>query len=617
VSSTKSDSTSQALDRLPEYAREAVLKVFSPEHVATAIGIMRSPAEIMTASTMMRVKASGLSFARSFVERMCRERWDLSRQHCEIDQNGAGLVVYRVSAAGHTFTFAVRSDPLDDTQREGRARDNDLDFHGVIFAGAVGMERIKAEMPAIANVWGGRTNNDTITRTYANRSNRFFNHAVEALAAGEQPDVDLLALGGGYLIRNAGYYGNGRMGSRSWQALPSDHPLSYPFHGEMLALYLWRQVSFDYVESIARCRSSNAATLSSDIKRYLGVGNQSGIGTVAALVRWPSWLSGFCFTRELALALSLTAVEPRFAGSLVTLSGLLTRAAQYYRECDPDIDPTVEDRRKIASELTQIHSLIANGNFHTAEGAGPPFLRLFSAVAEWACPETMEQLASLVIDSVPQISDALIPVIFAGMQTTRDVFPSMTVGAFSALLSSQYDWALAIDQSSAEARRYFWYRSEENGENRRGERAIDPGVEFETFVNVAGSVQQLASNLRACQRPDWTIGRYLLEYPDDAYGVARVQTSSQLPYSEIRANFINEAFNPSDLIRFYMSVLGMETTNPLRQRWVRGVFMQGAPLPEDILAEAHSDWALPVLPGREPSPQFRQQKCTATSANHG
>jgi hypothetical protein len=617
VSSKMSACTSRALDRLPKYARDAVLAVFSPEHVADAIGIMRSPSEIMTDSAMQRVKASRFSFARSFVERMHRERWEIVRQHCDIDENGAGLLVYQICAEGHTFTFAIRSDPLDDVQREGRARDTSLDFHGVIFVGAVGMERIKAEIPSISNVWGGRTHNDTIARTYGNRSNRFFNHAVEALAAGRQPDVNLLALGGGYLIRNAGYYGNGRMGCRSWEALPPDHPLSYPFYGEMLGLYIYRQASFEYVESMARCRNLNAAELSPDIKRYLGVGNQSGIGTAAALVRWPSWVSGFCFTRELVLALALTAVGPRFAGSLGALAALLARASRYYRECDPDIDAAVEDRRVIAAELDRIHRLIADCSFPTADAARSPLFNLFSAAAKWASPETMEQLVSLVIDSAPPIYDVMIPVMSAGMRSTRELDPSMTVGEFLALLNRDYDWALVMDQSSVEFRRYFWYRSEENGENRRGERAVDPGVEFETFVNVAGSVQTLASNLRACPHPEWTIGRYLLEYPDDAYCVTRVQTVSQWPYGEIRANFIAEAFNPSDIIRFYMSILGMETTNPLRKRWIRGVFMQGAPLPEDLLTGAHSDWALPVIPDQGPGPQLHQQGRIATLASHG
>jgi hypothetical protein len=40
----------------------------------------------------------------------------------------------------------------------------------------------------------------------------------------------------------------------------------------------------------------------------------------------------------------------------------------------------------------------------------------------------------------------------------------------------------------------------------------------------------------------------------------------------------------------------METTNPGNFRWVRGVFMQGAPLPQDILRHEHRDWALPRCP---------------------
>jgi len=169
----------------------------------------------------------------------------------------------------------------------------------------------------------------------------------------------------------------------------------------------------------------------------------------------------------------------------------------------------------------------------------------------------------------------------------------MTLAALRKLIERRYDWALEIDQSSPEARAYFWYRSEVHGENRRGERAIDAGTEKETFVDVTGAIQALYADLR--RLPEMTVARFLLEFPDHAHAVSRVQTASRLPYSEIRGNIVDRNFLPMDGIRFLLSMMGLECSHPNNTRWVRGVFLQGAPTPEDILQGSGADWIFPTL----------------------
>jgi hypothetical protein len=159
---------------------------------------------------------------------------------------------------------------------------------------------------------------------------------------------------------------------------------------------------------------------------------------------------------------------------------------------------------------------------------------------------------------------------------------------------TRYDWALEIDQSSAEARAYFWYRSEVHGENRRGERAIDSGSEKETFVDVAGAVQALYADLRT-HPPNMSATRFLIELPYHAHAVSRVQTAARVPYSEIRGNIVDRDFLHMDGIRFLLSMMGLECSHPNNTRWVRGVFLQGAPTPEDILEGCGDGWIFPTL----------------------
>ncbi len=559
---------------------------------------MRPASQVMTPNIMRSFKATGLSFARSLVARMLRERWSIDRSYGEVAADGAGLLVYRIDAGGHCMTFAVICQGLDQVERTGRIKDNDLDFHAVLFDGDMPLDRIRREAgEQVAKVWKGRTDNTALGWTFANRSNRSFEQVVQSLADGHQPDLATVAGGGAYLLRNAGFYGNGRHGTRSWLALQDGHPLAYPYHVDLFPLYLWRQAGFDFAEEIARARSDKAVRLDARARRYLGIGNQSGIGMVAALVRWPHWLSGFVFAREFILALAVTETGPLDDARLARFIALMKRAERYYIESDTDIDPALEDRASISRELAMLAAMAES----FAKGAGQrgvvprhPLGALMAHARANCLIGTCEQLVALLIDIYPEHIEALLPAIPAAMATRRDVAPEMTVAALRALIADKYDWALALDLSAKGGRRYFWYRSEENGENRRGERVIDPGLDFETFVDVAGAIQALSVRLAATPQA-LSVGRYLVDHPGDVFIVARVQSLAEFPYSEIHANIIHEDFSPGDTIRFYLHILGMETSNPNNNRWVRGVFMQGAPLPEEVAAGAGGDWAFPVL----------------------
>ena len=279
----------------------------------------------------------------------------------------------------------------------------------------------------------------------------------------------------------------------------------------------------------------------------------------------------------------------------------MKRAQRYYIESDTDIDPALEDRSLISRELALarplVEELVRSGTFD-GQAAKHPFGALMDHARANYCIGTCEQLAAILVDIFPENIKALLPVIPAAMATRRDVRPEMAISAVRDLIENKYGWALALDLSQAEARKYFWYRSEENGENRRGERALDNGLEFETFVDVAGAVQALYLRLNTVPET-WSVGRYLVGHPDDVFILSRVQTLEQLPYAEIHANILDENFSPGDMIRFYLHILGMETTNPNNPRWVRGVFMQGAPLPEELTEGEHGDWAFPVITDSE------------------
>jgi hypothetical protein len=480
----------------------------------------------------------------------------------------------------------------------GRIADAGFDFLGAILDGPVDAPRMWRELDELhRKMWSGRTDNQCYGWTAINRSNRFFDHTVERLAEGKQPDLDFLATGGGFIVRNAGWHGNGRFGSRSWLSFGPDHPFADRYHMDLFALYIECVAGFDVAEAIARERNpSGAATMSPEIKRALGIGNSSGVGMVAALVRWPTWMSAYHYPRELALAFAKTQtgdVLPRAR----RLLALLKRAAAYCGEQPSCPVPEIGDPRRMASALEALAELadeLARQGTIGNVRPGRPLAAMAAVAARSGNREVEEQMNALLVELFPDFSDAIAELFPLAMKQQRSLDPEMSLAELQGLIETRYDWALEIDQSSAEARAYFWYRSEVHGENRRGERAIDSGSEKETFVDVAGAVQALYADLRT-HPPNMSATRFLIELPYHAHAVSRVQTAARVPYSEIRGNIVDRDFLHMDGIRFLLSMMGLECSHPNNTRWVRGVFLQGAPTPEDILEGCGDGWIFPTL----------------------
>jgi hypothetical protein len=252
----------------------------------------------------------------------------------------------------------------------------------------------------------------------------------------------------------------------------------------------------------------------------------------------------------------------------------------------------VEDRHLVASVLASIRGDVVAGR--GMDGSTYPWATLLERAETYGSKESVELLRSLLLELYPEVDD-LTEVTVTGMARECAVEPAMTVGELRRLIEQHSGWALRRDLHDPAARAYFWYRSEENGENRRGERAIDIGVERETFVDVAGTIRRLYDALTAI--PEATsVGRFLLTEPEHTLGVARAQFARTSPFSEIQASVCAEDFTPCDAIRCFLTVLGVELPEPHSARWVRGTFFRGAPLPEDIADGDSHDWILPERP---------------------
>lgn len=562
---------------LPALLDAALTRFAGPTGAAGIIARMRPADELMRVACLENMKASRLSFADLLLRKMTAGGWSIRRLSASCDAEGAAKFVYRIDAEGHAFTYIARAYPWDGVEKVGRRSDGaNRDMFGALFLNLADETRIAKEFATFDMKAEGemRTDADVMGWTPANRSSRHFDQVVDALAAGRQPDMADV----GYLMRNGGFQASGRNGSVSFQGIPEGHPLGHPFFPDLFAIYLVRLVSIDLANAVARTRNPHAARLDPARARLLGIGNSSGQGMCVALQRWPNWVASWVSVRELSLAYAKS--RPVDEAGRATMRASLARARKIYARTEPQSEDYVAPNEAIVADLEAIE-----GWLDAAEGE---WQDLADRVAARFGGETREEFNSLLIDTVPEFCDAVAPYLAAEAAAVRRIDPRMRVGDLRALLARNYRWALMADRTLAATHQHFWYHSVDNGEQRRGERIVDPHEHFESFIDHIGAVQRLAAAL-TCYPDAARAGDVVLDRPDLHFAISRVQFMAGRPYAEIRDSLADRDFMPSSLIRFFLASLGIRSTTPLSIRYVRGTFYQDAPLPDDLAPKAEGD----------------------------
>ncbi len=573
---------------LPAFLEEQLVSFAGSRGAAEIRALMRPADQVMRVDTLKNFKATRLSFADLIVRKIVDEGWRITLVSEECDHDGAGKFVYLVETPGHALTYVARAYPWDGMEKVGRRADGaNRDMFGALFVNVVDADRIAREFAAFDVKAEGamRTDADVIGWTPANRSSRHFDAVVDALADGRQPDT---GPGMGYLMRNGGFQASGRNGSISYQGLPEAHPLNHPFFADLFGIYLVRLFSMDLANAIARLRNPDAAQIAPDTARELGIGNSSGQGMCVALQRWPHWVATWVTVRELALAYAKA--QPVTDEGRARLAACIARIRALYALTDEQTEDYVVPNAQMIAYLDHLLARARDGDFATW-GA------FADSMGDGHDPAMQEQLNSLLIDLFPRFCDAIAPYLRMGAARRRVLDPAMTVADLRGLLRRNYDWALRIDRSHSSTHQTFWYHSVDNGEQRRGERIIDPHEHFESFIDHVGLIQRLAAVLTAW-KDTARAGDVVLAHPDLHYAISRVQYLDGLPYAEIRDSIAHRDFLPANLIRFFLACLGVRCETPLSIRYVRGTFYQFQPLPSDF-APAQAAPPVRAAPNRE------------------
>jgi hypothetical protein len=557
----------------------------APAAQALPMAPLRPPEQVMRLARMGSFFPTRLSFMPTLLRLLHAEKAAVRRSLTELDRQGYGVAVYTVRLGGHDYSLVAFSHQLAPEMRTDRVIAEAWDATFVLFDGIPQEEDLKRLAANAPRQEAGRYLPCDLVLSRANRSVRFFDHVVERLARGLQPDEALLG-SVGYLMRTTAVYGNGKFGIADRDRIQARPGLDGPFRAEMLTVYLIRCFTHDLVEHIARARAPGTfVPLDRRLKRHVGIGNSTGLGMAPFLVSHPALIHSWMLARETALA-RVRSIESATPDKRARFDELLARAIAHVGEW------VVEDARqsaRIAELAADLTALAAQADLEC--GARNPWDGLIAFSESRLSLEAQEMLVALLIETYPGLSDDLA----YGMMASHGhaIEAGMTLGEVRALVERNYQWALGVDLADRRQQQLFWYTSEEKLEPRLGDRFAEPGAEKEMPHAIARDVQALALTLQTC-REDERVAAFLMRHPEHRHIVRRVQTTARYPYGEIRDNLVAADCLPIDLLRCKLSFFGASKFDPKSDRWTRITMYQGAPLADELADDAAQDWCFPV-----------------------
>jgi len=549
---------------------------------------LRPPSQVMDLERLGALHQSRLSFMRTLVRRIFRERWQIEAAVFNLDSQGYGTVVYEVQAPNGLYSFVLFSDPLLAEERNDRVIATKWDLTMALVEGQVDEDYIEKLRENVPKQEAGRVDSRVFVLSRANRSARNFDYVVEKLAAGQQPDVKKIAEVG-YLYRTTAVYGSGKLGMADWEKVQQKHQdFARPFAGEMFVCLMLRNFSLLQVEHIARHRSPEKfKPMQHDIKRYFGIGNSTGLGMAPYLVNHPLLINQWIEMRELALA-RIRTLGGIHAGTRQLLTELIERSAQHTRETITEDPWQTANNTAVIEDMANLKNKVAIGfdNWNS-----------LIAYSEQHCSlQGQEMLVSIMLEIYPELVDELED--FHCADECLDLDPLMPTQQLKAVIESRYKWALETDFEAEGARQTYWYRSEEKMEPRLGIVADIEGKKKQMALGVGYAVYKCYKLLEQyiIANPEHTTARFMVAHPKLRGIVRRIQSMNRCIYGDIQANLLDRDVLPMHLLRCKLAFFGVSKFDPRSRLWVRNTMFQGAPLLEDIGKPFSDDWFMPLTP---------------------
>lgn len=535
---------------------------------------LRPPSQVMRLRRMGASFPHRLSFLRSMMRALAAEDAKVTRTIWTMDDAGFGHAVYQLQFGGFDYALVAISTDIPADLRTDRVIATAWDTAYVLYDGVPSQSEIDRIVATAPHQEASRFTQRDIVLSRANKSVRLFDHVTQCLREGRQPDPDLVR-STGYLMRTTAVYGNGKFGIADRGRIVDRPGLNGPFAAEMLTVWLIRGFTHDLAEHVG------GGTLDRKTKRYLGIGNSTGLGMAPFLVTHPILLDAWMQVRETAIA-RVRAVRLLDADQILRLYDLAIRVADHLAEWDVP-DTVAANRIKILrQEWPQVTAMMTPSLMKGKQ----PLNALILASTQWSV-DTQELLASMLLEPFGELIDGLTSCMATPF--TPQIDPKMLCESLVKLIKRDWDWACAEDFSKPENCAQFWYVSEEKLEPRLGNRHAEDGADLESPLDIARQVKRLSNALVG---QGGTIAVFLSKFPEHRATIKRVQTLEIHPYAEIRDNLIGDNCLPIDMLRCKLSFFGAAKFDPKSDRWTRITLAQGAPLWDEL--HTADDWWLPV-----------------------
>ena len=543
---------------------------------------LRSRDTVMNAERLGAMHQTRISFVRTLLRKIDRENWTLSTHLWDLDADGYGQVIYRLTTPEHIYNLVVFCNELADHERNDRVIAEKWDVTFGLVYGEISEELLANLKSNVPLQEAGRNSNMVMVLARANKSVRVFDHIVSSLANGQQPDLEVLAQVG-YILRTTAVYGNGKFGIYDFKPLDHSQDFDQSFRAQMCAVYLLREFSLHWVDYLAKQKGGDkAVALHPEIKRYLGIGNATGLGMAPYLLNHPCIVDQWLTTREEALqAILICAIEPE---KVAYLDRLLTRAIQHFYEIVTINEQQVKLNQAVVIELTDLQKeLNAVSKTHDTWAQ-------FLQANQHLSFESQEVIISCLIELYPERVDSFPEKVNA--DETLALPKNKTVADLLAVLETHYQWAINIDFNEPDNRYWFWYRSVDKEEPRMGVRDQEQGADRELSLDIARQANSLYLALKQANQQQ-LLSEFILTTPKYRSIVRRVWTMGHKQMGDIQMNVLHKDTLPIQLLRCKLSMFGATKFDPRSDRWVRVTLFQGAPLFDEVDSD---EWLFPLLP---------------------
>ncbi|MBD1135219.1 hypothetical protein IDH21_02330 [Pelagibacterales bacterium SAG-MED47] len=536
---------------------------------------LRDPNIIMKLSRLGSFHQSRLSFLRSFLNEF--KDWDYKRDLFDLDKDGFGTAVYSFKKKDRIYSLICYANKINDNERSDRVIATKWDAAFTLHDGVPlkeDIERLRNEVPKQEV---GRLSYKELTLSRANKSVRVFDHVVESLSNGSQPNLNLLEKVG-YLYRTTAVYGSGKFGLADRFRIKNREEINGPFRLEMMLVYLVRQFTFDQVNHVAKNRNPKSAVkLDPKICRNLGIGNSTGLGMAPFIVNHPTLLNNWILSREVALK-KIREIKIAETKDISLFKECVKNSLKNITSWNTESEYQLKKIKLLLQDVRKFINFLEN-EFNFKKNY--PFNEIYFWLEKETCEECIEYIVSIMMEPFGEIVQPLISQMSSEEEKYFNIPTERNVEDLKKILENKYSDILKIDFNKEDSNQKFWFISKNKEEPRLANRFEESGADLEQPLAIARDIKKLYERLLSLKN-NLKINQFLIDNSDLRHVVRRAFIIENFPYSEIQDNTIGENIVPIDMLRLKLSFFGALKFDPRSDKWLRICMFQGAPLPSEL-----------------------------------